>query len=372
MKIHLQIALSFGLLLSSMVATAQVACVSGTPEKNNLITQLHYAKAKSSITDIIYKQYQLGASTQAKADCTNCSSSLEKRPEDLSQVASSIQGVPSAPKLLFNPDCLKETAEYKIATKEVACPTGERTKNICQTQEIVTYQNAVVSSFLSCVKKLNLPSITPSALYKIYALESGFKPQFASKNGMGLGQLTSIFIDDVHQPWRGGGYLNKIANSDLKECEAAKILAQKDLKSKPSKNACSYIQLGEGMERNILYTFVGLATAWEKDLLPIMKNYMQKHANHPSLEEVKNLTMATAYSSGGRAAGRAIASRLSGLSPEAYLKAIKKPMARVKGRGLLNPYVINMDIREKELGTKLADSLKADFDKQGVQACINQ
>lgn len=374
MNIHSEILLITGLLLSSTFANAQVACVSGSPSQSSMVLQMSQAKAKSSVTDIIYKQYQLRASTQAKAPCVECNAATAKRPEDLAQVSSSIQGIPAAPKMIFNPACLKEAAEYKVGTKEIACPGGKKTKNICQTEEMLTYQNAVVSSFMSCANKLNLQTVSPAVLYRIYSLESGFKPQFASKNGVGLGQLTSIFVKDVHQAWRGGEYLNKIAMSDLKECEAAKVIAKKDMNGRnpPLSNSCAYIQLGEGMERNILYTMIGMATSWEKDLLPKMKSYVQKYANHPALEEVKSLTMASAYSAGGRAAGRAIASRLGHLAPDAYLKAIKKPLYRTKGRGTLNPYVLNMDKRQNEISTSFVAPLKSLFEKEGSKACVNQ
>ncbi len=374
MNIHFEILLVAGFLFSSTLANAQGKCVSGQANQSSMILQMSEAKAKSSVTEIIYKQYQLNASTQAKAPCVECSSSAATRPEDLAKVSSSIQGIPDAPKLIFNSECAKVAAEYKVGTQEIACPGGKKTKNICQTEEILNYQNAVVSSFMSCAKKLNMQTVSPAVLFKIYSLESGFKPQFSSKNGVGLGQLTTIFVKDVHQPWRGGEYVDKIAKSDLKECEAARAIAKKDMNGNnpPLSNSCAYIQIGEGMERNILYSMIGMANSWEKDLLPKMKNYVKTHANHPALEEVKSLTIAAAYSSGGRAAGRAIATRLGSLSPEGYLKAIKRPMYRTNGRGLLNPYIVNMDKRQKEFSSKFTEPFKTRFAKEGSQACVNQ
>lgn len=374
MNISAQIRIAICITLFSLISNAENTCISGTPSQSSMVTQMTQAKSKSAVTDIIYKQYQLNKGTQGKAPCVECSGSAAKRPEDLAKVSSSIQGIPDAPKLVFNPTCLIKSAEYKVATKEVICPGGKKTKNICQTEEILTYQNAVISSFMSCAKKLNMQTISPDILYRLYSLESGFKPQFASKNGVGLGQLTSIFVKDVHQAWRGGEYVDKIAKTDLKECEAAKVIAKKDLNghSPLLSNSCAYIQIGEGMERNILYTMIGLANSWDKDLLPKMSSYVKRYANHPNLEEVKSLTMAAAYSAGGRAAGRAIASRLSGLAPDAYVKAIKKPMYRTKGRGTLNPYILNMDKRQKEIGAKFTDSLKSKFEKEGSKACVNQ
>lgn len=191
-----------------------------------------------------------------------------------------------------------------------------------------------------------------------------------------MGQLTNIFVQDAHQKWRGGENLRKMAQSDLQECSAAKILAQKDLKSKPRhSNSCSFIQIGEGMERNILYTMIGLATSWEKDISPKMNSYLTKYANHPSIEEIKSLLMANAYGSGGRAAARALANRLSGLPPEKLLATIKKPISGVPMRGrarTLNGYTLKIATRQKDIASKLKEPLKSAFEKEGAKACITQ
>lgn len=372
MKIQSQILVTAGLFFAGHLAWAQQACLSGSPQNTSMINQMTEAKKSSAITGIIYKQYELGATQEGRADCVGCKESLLKRPGNLEQIASAAEGVPSAPQLLFKPECLQESNGFDSTAREVSCPSGSRsTTNLCQTTEIMTYQNAVISSFLSCAKKLGLPTISPSMLYRIYSLESGFRPQYSSRNGVGLGQQTSIFVKDINQPWRGGGFLNKIAQTDLKECDAAKIIAQTDLKSKPvHSNSCSFIQIGSGLERNILYTIIGMAIAWEKDILPKMKAFATTHANHPNLEEIKSLTMANAYGAGGRVAARAIASRLSSLSPEEYLAAIQKPLPKVKGR-TLNIYTLKMAERQSKIGEGFTEPLKSLFAKQGAQACIN-
>lgn len=379
MKYFSYIILFSGFLVFSSVSFSQKICLSGKPSQGNLITQMYQAKATSPVTEVIYKQYNLDTpKEEAQANCPECHNSLAKRPEDLAQVASAIEGVPQAPTLLFKPACLVESNTFDANAAEISCPSGVRskTKDLCLTQEIMTYQNAVISSFISCAKKVGLTTLSPSALYSMYSLESGFKPQFASRNGLGMGQLTNIFVEDVHQKWRGYKFLKKIATSDLKECEAAKIIAQKDIQSKPKHSkSCSFVQMGEGMERNVLYSLVGIANLWERDLLPKMKSFMAKNANNPLLEEIQSLTLANGYGAGGRAAARAIASRLSSLSPEKYLANIKKPMMTVNSksgkRRTLNIYSINMDKRQKNIGQSLPEPIKTEFATKGAQACLN-
>lgn len=381
MKIHSQILLTIGLLLSSTFANAQGACVSGKPDHDNLVTQLRLAQTKSPITEIINQQYKLTSKPQSEAaNCPTCENAqTTSRPDHLTDVANKIEGIPSAPQLVFKPECLVESNQFDASAGEVSCPNGtlSKSKDLCMTNEIMTYQNAAISSFLSCSKKLGFTTLSPSLLYSMYSLESGFKPQFASGSGLGMGQLTNIFIKDTQQAWRGRPLLEKIAQSDLKECKAAKIIAGKDLQNPPSRsNLCSFIQIGEGLERNILYTMVGIANSWEKDISPKLKDYMNRYASSPLLEEIKSLTLANAYGAGGRAAGRAIASRLSSLPPEKYLEQIKKPMQTVRGKKrksrTLNIYTLKIAQRQEQIGKALPEPIKSAFAKEGAQACINQ
>lgn len=375
MKIQSQFVVTAGLLLSSSGAFAAAACISGKSQYNNLIQQMTQAKATSPITTVISVQYQLN---QTQADCVECSSAKTFLSDSVKKVVAAIEGVPDSPKLLFNPLCLRGSSDdFHAGVAQVSCPSGQRsrTTTLCQTEEIMTYQNAVISSLMTCAKKAGLPTISPSVLFGIYSVESGFKPQYASRNGLGMGQLTGIFVKDVLQKWRGGEYMQKIAQSNLPECAAAKFLAAKDLRSPPRhSNSCAFTQLGEGMERNVLYTMVGLATAWEKDLSPKLNAYLQKHAGHPALEEIKSLTIANAYGAGGRADARALASRLTALSPDAYLNAIKKPMTATKNRRhirVLNNYTLKIATREKKIAADLPEPLKSNYTKQGAKACLN-
>lgn len=378
MKIHSQIRLILAVLLFPYSVFAQETCVSGKPNQGNMVSQLNFAKAKMPITEIIYRQYELKPKTEGGTNCKDCEAAKAKRPEDLAAVASFIEGVPAAPKLLFKPQCLERSNQFDANAGEVSCPGGSRSKSrdLCQTSEILIYQNAVISSFMSCAKKLGMTTVSPSTLYGIYSLESGFKPQFASNGGVGMGQVTGIFVDDVHQKWRGYKFLEKMAQTDLKECEAAKVLAQKDTQEKPKlSNVCSFIQLGEGFERNVLYTMVGMANAWEKDISPKMQSYIDSHPNSPQVEEIKNLILANTYGYGGRAAGRAMASRLSGLDPEKALEQARKPMTLVNKSGKrrsLNSYTARISARQNKIGEKLPEPLKTAFAKNGAKACIAQ
>lgn len=378
MNTFLKLASQFVILFLPLIAFSEEQCLSGKSGQTNLIDQLATAKASSSITQIIAKQYQLENAKIEGGNCVDCDKPLLDKPTELSQVAGAIDGIPQAPKLLFKAACLRESNEFKSDTAEVSCPSGQRSKskNLCMTEKVMSYQNAVISSFLNCAKKAGLPTVSPSALYQMYSLESGFKPQFAYNGGVGIGQLTNIFVEDIHQKWRGYKFLEKIAQSSLSECEAAKIVAQKDIQSKPRiSNSCSFISIGEGLERNILYSLIGMANSWEKDVGPKLQPYLNKYSNSEHLQEIKDLSLLNAYGPGGRAAARALVSRLSQLPPEKYLERIKTPLTFVNKKSKvnsLNIYTIRMAKRQKKIQGELAEPIKSEFAKQGAQACVNQ
>lgn len=380
MNTYLKLASQFVILLLPLLAFSEEQCLSGKSGQTNLIDQLTTAKASSSITQIISKQYQLENAKIEGGNCVDCDKPLLDKPTELSQVAGAIDGIPQAPKLLFKAACLRESTKITAPAAELVCPTGQRSKlnKLCMTEKVMNYQNAVISSFLSCAKKLGFPTLSPSALYKMYTQESGFKTQYVGGNGTGMGQLTRIFVDDVHQKWRGHKFLEKVAQSSLSDCEAAKIVAQKDIQTKPNiSNICSFSSFGDGLERNVLYTLVGIANSWEKDVGPKLQTYLNKHPNDPRITEIKDISILNAYGHGGRAAARAMIDRLSHLSPEKFLKNANAAMytGKVNRKNqpvALNDYSLKVAARKDEVGKKLPEPIKSEFVKNGAQACVNQ
>ncbi len=238
-------------------------------------------------------------------------------------------------------------------------------------EEQLDYQNAVISSFTSCAQKEGLQSVDAKSLFEMFSKESGFRPNYAYVGGVGIGQLTNIFVEDIHQKHRGYGLMKKVADSTNPECSAAKLLAAKDLDKKPSfSNRCNFISTGEGMERNILYTLIGMANSWQKDIKPVLQKYLDKYSNDPQIEEVKHLAVINAYGPGGRGAARAAVARLSSLKPEQFVKSMKKPLFREGGKSL-TVYTTNLANRQKSIAAALPEPIGSEFDKTGANACIN-
>lgn len=372
----------FPILLGAAVAIAdQPVCTSGKPAQSNLVTQLDKAKTDSAITRIIYKNYRLGEVTteaQTKDTCTDCRGATVAGAQGaaaIGAIPTTTPQTPKAPQLAFKPECLRLSDQFSSAeTSEYSCPDGRksRQRKMCITEDILTYQNAAISNMANCMSTLGFSSMNISSIYQKFSIESTFKPQYASVSGVGIGQLTTIFVDDIHQAGRGLDYLKMVADSTNPECEAAKIIAQKDVRKKPNLNIrCQFTAMGEGMERNILYSMIGTNTLWEKNLEPFMRRYLNKYANHPQIAEAKRLALMNAYGAGGPAGAIATIQRLSSVTPDKFVKLIKKPMYNKDGLNLTQ-YTSNIEKRQKDIAKLMPAELQAQYAEKGSEACINR
>lgn len=356
-------------LLFTSSSFSQEKCTSGTSGQNNIITQLAHAKKNTPLTQMIYKNYNLDSARTEAEVCVDCAAASSKSPIPHIE----LEKTPKAPRLIFKSECLKESNKFKSNTTQVSCPDGTKSKtsNFCINESVLKYQNAVISSFVSCTAQEGFEGVDMASLFQMYSLESGFKPQFAYNGGVGIGQLTRIFIEDIHQKHRGHKFMKKIAESTNHQCDVAKLIAKKDLNNKPNiSNSCSFISIGEGLERNILYSLIGFANSWEKDIEPKLRPYIKKHSDSPKISEIKNLALLNAYGPGGRAAARAAIKRLSHLQPEAFVKAMKTPLKTAEGRNL-TVYTSRIEKRKKEIQNQLPEPIKSQFASTGAKACIN-
>lgn len=356
-------------ILMTATAYGQSQCASGNPDQTNIVQQLAKATQNNTFTQLIYRLYKLGPRTEA-GGYSSCAES-SSRVGHLLPIE--IVKIPRAPQMLFRTECMIESNKFKAEPAQITCPDGKKSKDadLCITEDFLKYENAVISNFVGCAMKEDLGGIEPEYLYQMYSLESAFKPQLVHKGGVGLGQLTNVFIDDVHQKHRGFKFLEKIANSKKPECQAAKIIAKKDLIIKPNLNfACSFASVGEGLERNILYSLIGLAVSWENDIEPPLRSYLKTHAKSPYIREVMNLSLLNSYGAGGLAGARAAIKRLKGHSPADFVKSMRSPLLTKEGQNLTT-YTSSIDSRQKQIKDLLPVSIKTEFEKTGVRACVN-
>ncbi len=355
-------------------------CLSGTSGNNHLLHQLARVKNSSPVSRELTKKYNLEsthAEPPAGLPCASCQQGPGSNPLNVGNHATAqlLRQIAPDARLLMNTDCLSAAGKVDAPTSELKCPEGKLSPkhNFCFNSNLMRYQNAVITDFYKCIKKLtNLP-LTPAGLFEMYSLESGFKPHYAYGGGVGIGQLTGIFVDDINQKHRGFSILKKVADTSDPDCDIAKKIAAKDVKTpvRLNNNRCKFVEYGEGMERNVLYTMVGMANSWSKDLEPLMSAYIKQHQGNPALPRVKELALLNGYGPGGRAAARAAIRRLTKLSPVKFATTIKKPMYGGRRSTNLTSYLGKIDKRQTQLLTDMSPSLRNEYTKQGARACIN-
>lgn len=370
------------LLLSMIPTLAQAAaeqCLSGTAGNNHLISQLAKVKKTSPISSALTKKYNLESTSPKPASDVPCASCLQGPGSDPlnagnMNLANAMRQIAPDSNLLMKTECLNVSGKIDAPTSELKCPEGKISPklNFCFDSNLMRYQNAVITDFYKCIKKLtNLP-LTPSGLFEMYSLESGFKPHYAYAGGVGIGQLTGIFVDDINQKHRGFRIMDKVAKSNEADCAIAKQIAQKDVKNpvRLNNNRCNFVEYGEGMERNVLYTMIGMANAWDKDLEPLLEDYIKKNNGNPALPRAMELALLNGYGPGGRAAARAAVRRLTKVSPTEFIKNMNKPMSGTKG-GNLTAYIGKMQKRQQQLLTDMPSALSAEYKSKGARACTN-
>lgn len=360
------------------VLAAGEQCLSGTAGNNHLLSQLARVKSSSPISSELSKKYNLDSMTTEipALPCATCQQGPGTDPLSAGNKATAevLRQVAPDARLLMRTECLSAAGKVDAPTSELKCPEGKISPkhNFCFDSNLMRYQNAVITDFYKCVKKLtNLP-LTPAGLFEMYSLESGFKPHYAYSGGVGIGQLTGIFVDDINQKHRGFSILKKVATTSDADCDIAKKIAAKDVKTpvRLNNNRCKFVEYGEGMERNALYTMIGMANSWAKDLEPLMESYIKKNNGNPALPRATELALLNGYGPGGRAAARAAIRRLTKLSPVEFVNRINKPMGGAKGTNLTT-YIGKMQKRQKQLLTDMSPSLRNEYTTKGARACIN-
>lgn len=368
------------LQLPIAIMAAEKQCLSGTSGNNHLISQLLNAKNKSPITKELTQRYNLEEAplqSPPAVGCVSCQQGPGSNPLSFGNqsTAQLLRQVDPDAGLLLRTQCLEVSGKVDASTTELKCPEGKLSSkyNFCFDSNLMRYQNAVITDFYKCVKKLtNLP-LTPSGLFEMYSLESGFKPHYSYGGGVGIGQLTGIFVDDINQKHRGYGLLKKIAETSDTDCSIAKKIASKDAKQpvRLNNNRCKFVEYGEGMERNVLYTLLGMANSWNKDIEPVMEAYSKKHHGNPALPRTQELALLNSYGPGGRAAARAAVRRLTKLSPTQFVTQIQKPMIGSKGTNLTT-YLGKMQKRQKQLLADMSADQRAAYNQEGARSCVNK
>jgi len=364
--------IAYSFLPTHLYANTAPQCISGSSKNLHLAGQFNDAKKNKIVSQILQKYKITTPQTNESAtlaDCPTCNANAENT-KSLSDMAAKLLPQDN---LQIDPECISAAHKIKVPTTYLNCPSETRKKppqNECMTEEMIKYQSAAITEALKCVKSETQFPISINSIFEMYTNESGFKPNYSSSAGTGLGQLTSIFVKDVHQKGRGLETLKKVATSSSSHCESLKTIAAKDISNKPNfKQKCNFISYGEGFERNILYTLIGLNTLWSKDLEPVMRSYINAHKDHHDMRSIKELVTLNAYGAGGPRSARAAAQRLLRLKPEKFLENLTQPMVTTEGHNLTR-YILRIKEKQNQLIDLFPANATVNFKKLGSSACI--
>lgn len=368
-------------------------CLSGKKENQQLIQSLEEAKKKSPISQEIIKPY---VNSTEGTHCVDCETKPNTAPNtEASKIVAAITNASTNPlpqenSLLFKTECLSAMVPFQSSVAQYSCDKEGRpnkVNNLCVDSSVLNYQNQTMSNLVRCLMASQTPgaaNILPTTLLNIYSIETGFKPQYSSTNGVGLGQLTGIFIKDVQT--RGQKWTNKILEysknntSTSNACSAAKAIIED--KKKPSRNQiCDFMSIGSGMERNMLYSLLGLTVVLEKSIDPLISSYKNfAKLSEDDKEKLRQITLTESYGHGGPSAARALIRRISRLPSEKIIDALNTEQLLVStdkegNRKLLNSYLTRIKKRQKNM-VKMnylpADSeLAKNFSKEGSRACLS-
>ncbi|MBC7740612.1 MAG: hypothetical protein H7061_00340 [Bdellovibrionaceae bacterium] len=384
----------------------QMTCNSGNANQMELEKQLVEAqKSKGSVANIISKKYNLIASDVTEAKCEFCFKqegsfmtttsltqfaksllgSILQTPRNPSVVIGKVTELPATP--AFKEACLLSANVTVSSSTQISCVQNangnyearkakpEETKfDPCITRSLLRYQNAVISNFHSCVQAEGLLGVDLNAIFRKYALESGFRPSYNYGGGMGPTQMVGIFVDDVLMVGRGYELLQAVARSTNPECAAAKLIAQKDLKKEPSRSTpCEFIRPGEGLERSYLYSMIGVETVWRKNLRPQLESYLKELAAHPLIDEARRFIQITAYGAGGMPKAFSAIRLLKRKGPTEFVRIMRgKALNATAEENGIAWYSKNSEKKQVELSARLNVVDQAHYNDKGIDSCLLQ
>lgn len=129
----------------------------------------------------------------------------------------------------------------------------------CIDNSMVDYMHFSVNKAIECLS--NIAPIDTKTVFKIINNETAFNLSVSSRDGRGIGQITTPAAEELTHAKRGNGkyVFQSIVNNPNPACTPFRHIAQKDLQEGPPlknrlKNLCAWVNPGDGLARNLIYT----------------------------------------------------------------------------------------------------------------------
>lgn len=270
------------ILITTRLSWAQSSpglCVNGPYDSNqDLIQEYNQSISPMKTAFLTYERsHQSPPSSPKKADCGNPSPAMKawNNIKDLAQFGQENRtpaSKPAKPEAKFwgvRQECIDASLHRTTGHGEYSCLPGKSQASKtpeCYNKELTEYVQFAVNEGLKCLAPNNTSIAKLS--YKRFNDECAFHFGTAWDGGVGLGQLTSAATQEMAE--HGKDLLSQVANSKNSACAPFQEIAKKDLATStpPITNYCSWVNAGEGLSRNIMYSI-----AFH---LHTRKNYIEK------------------------------------------------------------------------------------------------
>lgn len=129
----------------------------------------------------------------------------------------------------------------------------------CIDDSMVDYMHFSVNRAIECLS--NIAPIDTKTVFKIINNETAFNLSVSSRDGRGVGQITTPAAQELTHARKGNGkyIFQSIIHNPNPACTPFRHIAKRDLEEGPPiknrlKNICAWVNPGDGLARNLMYT----------------------------------------------------------------------------------------------------------------------
>ncbi len=166
--------------------------------------------------------------------------------------------------------------------KGKAISTGSTDENgPCITEPIVDYLHWTINQAIDCVSPEDGVPLDARIIFKKLNTETGFHFNMANEGAIGIGQITSIAVEELQINPESKKIFKEILTSSKSSCLPFKDLLKKKLHTPLRK--CEHVNLGSGMATNMLYSLILYRHMRDSHVYGAKSHLQKKHITDPQI-----------------------------------------------------------------------------------------
>lgn len=280
MRIYLLLLLSLTLLNAPVAfgASPSSTCMNDPNGTRGLGSNQSINNALHTATDPLTKAY---TASLTKGVCPPANTP-SKTANDIKRITSSVMSVKK-----IKAECIQASMQREVGNTGYTCNKGQpkafdngKNSGACINPNTFNFVQYSINQAISCMSPAADP-IDPRVILKKINNETGFNFYIGYSGGVGIGQLTSDPVNEIAGWWstkkvrdkktkrvhkvtttynsgNARGILETLATNPNPACAPFKKIIEKDLNVLPpspgsKKNYCSWLSVGEGLGRSLVY-----------------------------------------------------------------------------------------------------------------------